>query len=114
MPITYFPNVVESVLHAIDDELRRYHWNKNQKELESPFSNTGNSFVTDTFQVEAYNWGEPEHWWKSKYNNYEAAWDKHLGRGFEYKMVDDTPLTLEFLEEMMMACFKAIDTYYKR
>lgn len=111
---SYFPQVVESALHTIDNELRRCHWNKNQQELNSPFDNTGNTFKTDVFEVEAYNWGDPEHWWNFKYKNFEAAWYKHLSRGFEYKMVDDEPLTLEFLEEMIEECCKAIEKHYKR
>ena len=110
----YFPQVVESVLHTIDNELRRCYWNKNQQEMESPFSNTGNSFKTDVFEVEAYNWGEPEHWWNFKYKNFEAGWYKHLGRGFEYKMINNEPLTLEFLETMLQDCCKSIEKYYKK
>ena len=110
---TYFPQVVESVLHTIDNELRRCYWNKNQQELESPFSNTGNSFKTDVFEVEAYCWDTPDHWWNFKYKNFEAAWYKHLSRGFEYRMVDGSEITLEFLENMVSECFKAIQKYYR-
>ena len=110
---TYFPQVVEAALHTIDNEMRRLHWNARQKELESPFSNTGNSFQTDVFSVEAYNWNEADHWWNFKYKNLEAGWYKHLGRGFEYKMVNGEELTLEFLEVMIADCCKSIELYYK-
>lgn len=114
MEKSYFSQVVESVLHTIDSELRRCYWNKNQKEMNSPFDNTGASFKTETFEVEAYNWGEPEHWWNFKYKNFEAGWYKHLSRGFEYKMADGSPVTLEFLENMVTDCCKSINKYFAR
>ena len=86
---------------------------QNQQELESPFSNTGNSFKTDVFEVEAYCWDTPDHWWNFKYKNFEAAWYKHLSRGFEYRMVDGSEITLEFLENMISECFEAIQKYYR-
>ena len=45
-----------AALKMIDEELRRCYWNKYQEEMNSPFSNTGESYSCDAFTVRAYNW----------------------------------------------------------
>jgi hypothetical protein len=83
------PEWLEAFLEHIETELERVMWNKNQKEYQSPFRNTGNSFENDVFLVRAYDWGwdyadtlhipAPVNFlWKT--GQLEVRWYKHLGR----------------------------------
>ena len=45
----------------IKNELDRLYWNKNQKEMDSPFENTGETYKNKTFKVCAYKWNEDIH-----------------------------------------------------
>lgn len=76
--------LMNAVLLRIRRELDRLYWNKYQREMESPFDNTGTTYFNDTFTVRAYYWGEdPEEETKP---NFECGpvrvyWYKHEGRG---------------------------------
>lgn len=51
------PKYVIALLDGIDRELNRIQFNLNQKNWDSPFSNTGNTFkLNKVFEVQAYNW----------------------------------------------------------
>ena len=52
------PNYIEAFLNTIKEFLNIKMWNKYQKEYDSPFDNTGNSYKNDTFEVEAYSWDD--------------------------------------------------------
>lgn len=75
------PYYIIALLKEIDNQLLRIMWNKNQKEYESPFGNTGNKFFNKVFQVQAYEWNEDiEQQFNFKYKDIEISWYKYLGR----------------------------------
>lgn len=97
-------NLVEAALQRISYELDRVMWNVNQEQYSSPFSNTGNSFKCETFEVEAYSWNdEVEQPYNFKWRGVEISWYKYLGRGMSANM--DIPPAL--VSEMLDACIKA-------
>ena len=103
-------NVIIAALDSIRKELDRLYYNKNQKEMHSPFDNTSESYENCTFQVHAYYWGDDEeliHRPNFKYGNLKVYWYKNCGRG-TYAVVEGKPLTIEDIEEMIKECFKAL------
>ena len=75
------PNYIEVFLNTIKEFLNIKMWNKYQKEYDSPFDNTGNSYKNDTFEVEAYSWDDDyEQPYNFKYKDIEISWYKYLGR----------------------------------
>ena len=100
-------HVVVAVLDAIDRELRRCYWNANQKEMESPFDNTGTSYKNRAFSVRAYDWisdnGDnfvyPAH-------DLHVDWYKRLHRGVYVEVADDW--TMDMLADMLDDCVAAI------
>lgn len=109
-----YTEVIIAVLRAIEREMERCHFNTMQKELVSPFANTGAHFVTPTFQVHAYNWGMDEDTphYNFAYKGLKVEWYKHVGRGCEYHYEGEEPLTIDFLAQMLDDCFNAIEDYY--
>ena len=78
------PCWVDALLMYLEEELDRVMWNLHQKEYESPFQNTSNSFKTDVFEVRAYYWGDDEEEMAKpnfKCGDVEVSWYKRLGRG---------------------------------
>ena len=66
------PNYVQAAFTKIDEQLSRVMWNIYQKEYDSPFSNTGEKFKNDVFEVEAYSWDD-------EYNQeYNFKWNKTI------------------------------------
>lgn len=104
--------VVVSVLGRINSELKRCYWNKNQKMMDSPFDNTGNSYECDVFSVHAYNWNEDN----GKNFVYIdkimpqasliAEWYKYLGRGDYVEVPEDWKMN--YLADMLKNCTEAI------
>jgi len=76
------PEWLVALLDYIENELDRVYWNINQKEIESPFRNTGNKFKNAVMEVEAYSWDdEKEQKYNFKWRDIEISWYKYLGRG---------------------------------
>ena len=107
--------VVVAVLKAIEDELLRCYWNKNQKEMRSPFRNTGNSYSCDTFSVRAYNWvgDNGKNFVYTVYtdrylmqSSLIAEWYKYLGRADYVEVPEDW--NMEYLSDMLDNCVRAI------
>lgn len=99
--------LVVATLSAIDNELRRCYWNKNQMDLPSPFSNTGNSYSCDAFAVRAYDWaGDNGRNFIYRNGRLTAEWYKHLGRGDYVEVAYDW--TLGELADMLEDCVEAI------
>lgn len=72
---------IVALLDALDDQLSRVMWNKEQKEYDSPFENTANSFKNEVFEVQAYSWDdEVSQPYNFKCGNIEISWYKYLGR----------------------------------
>jgi hypothetical protein len=75
------PSWVIALLKDIDNALQTAYWNKNQKEMNSPFSNTGNNYEGKCFEVPAYNWDdETPQTFNFKCVKIEISWYKYLGR----------------------------------
>lgn len=98
-------DLIVVILQAIESELSRLYFNKNQEEIRSPFSNTGETYENDTFIVRAYNWDDNEEP-NFEYKGLNAWWYKHLGRGDAIEL--DKPLTLDFVLNMLQDCMKAL------
>lgn len=105
--IDNYTNLIVAVLSEIEYEMGRLYWNKNQKELVSPFQNTGESYENKTFQVHAYNWAgddsEPNFHWKG---GISIFWYKHYRRGTQVKST--RPLTLDIVNDMLNDCINSM------
>lgn len=102
--------VIEAILWSIDSELRRCYWNKYQKEINSPFLNTGESYSNDVFTVRSYYWGNNDATYKLpnfQYKDLKVYWYKHLGRGTE--VVYNKEITIDFIAQMQAECMFAIE-----
>lgn len=108
--------LIIAVLDRIKSELDRCYWNKNQKEMSSPFENTGETYSNKFFTVKAYNWED------NTEPNFESEflscwWYKHSRRGLEYKLTFDTsegaPDHLEQLSSFLYRCLKEIKTDFE-
>jgi hypothetical protein len=105
------PELVESVIRTISDELQRVYWNNNQEELPDPTSNTGQVFTDlDTFKIRAFDWSEPEEYEPNfEWRDYKVEWYKYLGRG----MTANRPIKPDEMAEMLEDCLKAIRKWEK-
>lgn len=106
--------LLEAVLDKIEKEMGRLYWNKNQKEMESPFRNTAQKYLNDTFEVRSYYWGDNEDEGvlpNFKYKDLSAYWYKHCERGLSwtYKGVKNATIPSEFLDEMIEDCVKSLE-----
>jgi len=102
--------LITAILDNIDAELRWCYWNKNQKELNSPFGNTGTTYSNEKFTVRAYSWGDSE---DTEKPNFESdfiicTWYKHSHNALEYKFTEDKRPTLEQLNTFLNECIAAI------
>lgn len=75
--------LTKAMLDKINSELSRCYWNKNQKQLVSPFDNTGESYKNNYMSVSAYNWNEKDEDLKPNFEteNMLVYWYKHSNRG---------------------------------
>lgn len=74
-------NYIVALLREIENQLSRVMWNRDQKEYDSPFDNTANTFKNDVFEVQAYSWDDEVcQEYNFKYKNIEISWYKYLGR----------------------------------
>jgi len=98
------PIIWEAALQYLSYDLCRVMQNKTQKEYQSPFSNTGNKFKCDAFEVEAYSWGDDEQPFNFKWRDVEISWYKWCGRG----MSSNVELTPQLAQEMLVDCLKCL------
>lgn len=97
--------LLEAALGMIDDNLRRLMWNRYQREYPSPFSNTGNRFKCDAFEVAAYSWDDSyEQPFNFKWRDIEVSWYKYCCRGTSV----NAEITPEQINEMLIDCLCAI------
>lgn len=74
-------NYIVALLKEIENQLSRVMWNRDQKEYDSPFDNTANTFKNNVFEVQAYSWDDEVcQSYNFKYKNIEISWYKYLGR----------------------------------
>lgn len=100
------PEYIIALLRYIDEKLRIIMWNKYQEEYSSPFSNTGNKYRNDVFEVEAYSWNdEIEQKYNFKYKDIEISWYKYLGRDTRI----NREVNFEEIEKMFDDCVKSLD-----
>ena len=101
--------VIRAALKDIRDEMDRLYWNKYQKQMESPFDNTGENYSNSVFTVRAYYWGDNDNISmlpNFEYKGLKVFWYKHAGRGLE--ILVDKPLTISFVSEMITECYAAL------
>lgn len=104
---------IEAALNAIRHDLDRVMWNREQKEYDSPFGNTGNSFSNDTFEAIAYSWSDDEQPYNFAWRDVRISWYKYLGRGMSMNravtpdeaagMLDDCLASLRAFDEETQA-----------
>lgn len=104
------PEYVVALLQRLDKELCRVYWNKNQKEYDSPFQNTGNRFANNVFEVQAYSWNDDEHQQynfkfyfgdKANIKDIEISWYKYLGRDTTVNQVLDSDIYVDMFNRCL-------------
>ena len=104
------PQIWDAALSFLDSELRRVLWNITQKEVQSPFANTGQKFKCEAFEVEAYSWDEEYNQpFNFKWRDVEISWYKYLGRGMSANKELTADLAAEMLEESI-DCLQKYET----
>lgn len=103
--------LIKAILDRIKMELDRCYWNKNQKEMNSPFENTGEFYSNDFFTVRAYSWNEED----NQKPNFESGlltcwWYKHSHRGLEYRLNWDTTLAKDHLEQLALFLHECLNS----
>ena len=98
--------LIRSILNEIRRELDRLCWNKYQKEMDSPFDNTGSEYKNSTFIVRAYDWGYNNYLPNFEYPGINVYWYKHSRRGLTAYTDDD--LTLDYLTNMLNDCIASL------
>lgn len=102
------PNMVIAALKLIDEKLSNAMQNLNQEEYESPFSNTGDDYKNNCFEVQAYNWNEDiEQPFNFRWRDYEISWYKYLGRG----MSANREISNDEIAQMLDECLSSIEKY---
>lgn len=111
--------LVKAVLCRIEDELIRHYWNKNQREMDSPFKNTGAIYSNDFFTVRAYNWNDENDWDNENIRpnkpNFDSKllkcwWYKHSLRGLEYELNFDDSNTEDHLCQLCKFLYDCLDS----
>lgn len=113
------PEWIIALLDYLDNELDRVMWNINQKKFDSPFDNTANTFETNVFKVQAYDWNDEVNQQynfiyyvdKSKANidDIKISWYKYLGR--DTTINED--LDASIIIDMFNNCLQSIREYEK-
>lgn len=106
-------NLVSALLASIGHTLAIQYWNKNQEEINSPFSNTGMTYKNNVFSVSAYDWNyefeenkEKELAPNFQYKDLKFYWYKYLGRG-EYGYINEK-YDLDYYCNMLEECKESI------
>ena len=74
-------DMLDAALTFIRHRLDTVLWNRLQKEVESPFGNTGSRFDTDGLSIHSYSWSDDDQPYNFKCGDVEVSWYKYLGRG---------------------------------
>lgn len=93
------PMIMEAAIFRIRDVLDTVMWNINQKEYDSPFSNSGNSFKNETFEAVAYSWGDDEQAYNFAWKDLRISWYKWAGRGMSSNILITPELAAACLED---------------
>ena len=110
------PNYIVALLREIDRQLCRIMCNIDQKDYESPFSNTANSFKLDNFEIQAYNWNDDVcqdynfiyRVDKSKANcdDLKISWYKYLGRDTTINQELDSDIIIDIYNDVISSLLK--------
>lgn len=105
------PEYIISLLEGIESKLETVMWNINQKEYDSPFGNTANSFELNNFGIYAYSWDEDVNQEynfiykvdKTKANmpDLKISWYKYLGRDTTINQVIDSNVFIQIYDDIM-------------
>lgn len=115
------PTYIVALLYYLNSELCRVMWNRNQKEYNSPFFNTGNTFKNDVFEVKSYNWDEHnvQHYNFKYYvgknancKDIQISWYKRLGRDTTINEEYDTSIIINMFNDCLNSILK-MDVDYK-
>ena len=102
------PEWLEAFLWHIDRELKRVMQNLEQREWLSPFSNTGTRYQNDTFEVQAYSWGEEEaQEYNFRWEDVRISWYKYLGRGTTVNQSLPAERAIRMLRDCLSSLSKA-------
>jgi len=101
------PEYMTALLRHIDYMLGVVMWNRQQAKYESPFDNTGNSFVGDAFEVHAYSWSDDEQPFNFKCGDLEISWYKYCGRG----MSANKEIAPEYVIEIFDKCMSSLRAF---
>ena len=99
-----------AVLGEIKSEMDRIYWNVHQKEMDSPFLNTGNYYDDGIFVVRAYDWDGDNDLPNFQYGKLKCWWYKHYKRGL-YWTYDGKQGLLppsDYLENMLKHCIHSM------
>ena len=99
--------LIQATLNKIKEEMERIYWNHHQKEMETPFDNTGLNYQNNVFIVRAYDWGgnvKPNF----EYKDLKVWWYKYSNRG-TYAECGHV-LTYDDLNQMIGEC---VNSYMK-
>lgn len=103
--------MIASALNYIRKEMDRLYWNKYQKEMVSPFDNTGEVYSNDTFSVRAYDWDSNEIP-NFEYKDLRVYWYKHSNRGLY--ACSEHQLTFNDVENMIEECCKSLQRDFEK
>ena len=101
---------LQAALDKIKAELDRINFNIHQKEMPSPFENTGVIYSNDTFTVRAYNWNENE-LPNFEYKDLKVWWYKHCDRGLYAE--GGHKLNYDDVNQMIIDCCKSIQNNWE-
>ena len=119
------PNYIIALLREIDRQLDRIMWNIEQKDFDSPFDNTGNSFRLGNFEIHAYNWNDDE---SQEYNfiykvdknkanmpDLKISWYKYLGRDTTINQELDSSVMIDIFDDIIDQLHKyEMEELYKK
>lgn len=104
--------MTRAMLDFIEKELSREYWNLYQKEIESPFSNTGNTYNNDYFIVRAYNWDEDLSEFNFETDKMKVSWYKHSNRGVQVYFKEGAK-PYKTISTTLSKCVKSIEKDFK-
>lgn len=106
------PEWIIALLRDLDRTLQIVMYNMTQQPYDSPFENTGNSFICDVFEVHAYSWDDDtEQSFNFKYQDIEINWYKYLGRGTTINGIYNSEKIIEMYNKCLSKILEMEDEY---
>lgn len=102
--------LLDAAVERIAREWERVIWNRLQREVARPFSNSGTRFDTDGLSIHAYSWDDSEEQpWNLKCGDVELSWYKNSWRGLSSNKQMSNDDIADFLDAAL-AALSACDT----